>query len=782
MELSLKQFCSLCQNTIRNDRIYFSCNHLICLHCFPFILLNIIASNGIKNDFFESTRTQFSCIICKNGQTNLPFDQISKHFTELSNEKAFRKISKIQICERCEENPAIQYCRTCKFNFCRKCLNSVHETRAFKNHQIENCQIKKILNKCLCGENIEHFCLECLLGICEFCLNKEHNNHKKTSYQKFVSKCKEIINLDAAKQSLLTLLGDFSIFRNDFMKSLNISLKKEHEESDKLFDNIFNLLKNLQAKYANNLSIRKKNLEAKFSLIHSSLLTLYDEIERKENLIPNKLYQFCHFFEIKQKFQLKNFDFVQNHQLKEIIQILEQDNRHFLGDGQIKANSLPTEGYFHSHLINKDDYVYSKCYENFKSNPVELFDKQQGVLLEKENFIPIWPKSNVSCSFFLNNKTFLAWAGGIVDGNKWKGPIIFYDLSNRKREIELQEYNSSNFLSTVISTYPKYGFEPKRWLFSGDNDGVLRIYDLTSQLQPFSQVHKIETNLGKAILSAIIFDDRFNEIEGNQSAKNKIYAFITFDDGNLPIRMYSFIENEGNYNNNNSNWEIYTEIPNPLKKECFTINFFHDEELLKTWIFFGFCFNIINYDLKANKWGEKQFKTSDNVTSIQFLFRERKLLESVRNRKNQSQFERFLIYTCWYNNTIVVADINTGDISRKVELLNVESINDICLWNNNKFGGSNNNTSNNNNAGLENYLIVVTQNQNSIKILNFEDLSILHCKELVESKGKMIIIPTNVIKVLTKGNDDKDFKEGLIYFQTTVEFKDKENRQIILFE
>ena len=67
-----------------------------------------------------------------------------------------------------------------------------------------------------------------------------------------------------------------------------------------------------------------------------------------------------------------------------------------------------------------------------------------------------------------------------------------------------------------------------------------------------------------------------------------------------------------------------------------------------------------------------------------------------------------------------------------------------------------------------------------IKILDFEDLTIVKSKELDEAKGDIIIKPTNNIKVLINGNNEKHFKEGLVCFQWCG--KDDEYNKIILFE
>lgn len=775
MEPNIQLFCSLCQEPIKKNQIQFSCNHIFCFQCFPYILLNIIGTEGIKKDFFGAPKIEYSCMICRVGKALLPINLIANQNDVITDEEGVKNKEKNKLCERCMERASMKYCKNCKYNYCNECLNLVHGTNIFNEHEIEDFKEKIVICKCPSGRKLENFCIKCLVGICNFCSFVEHKDHKKIPYQLFKTKFEQI-DMNSPKKSIQKLIEDFAEIKENFEDILDISSRKQDKEFYDLLKEIRNSLTKLEMSHAENLINSKKTLETKFSLIFSTLLKLNEELERNLDLNANKIYQLCNFFLFPQEFIVKNFEIsLNNDKLKNIlkkISILEQNMaklpfNHFNFDGddvKIRANNIvvpSTQSYFNSRFLNKNDYIYSEFYENFKSDPIELIHKlKEGFLLEKGNFVPRWIKSNVSCSFILNNKTFIAWA--VKNRNSY--PILVYDLSNKRREFFLND--NSNFTISILSKYPKYSLEDTRWLFSGDNSGVLRIYDLNSKLKPYTLIHKIEANLGKGILSAIIFKDKFNEIQETNFPKKMIYALISFNDQNLPIKMYSF--NEGN-NNNDSKWEFFREIVNPLKQECYTLNFFHDEDLLKTWIFFGFGFSFIkNYQLKSNKFGDIRFQTENHVTSIQFIFRERKLLGNI------NKFERYMIYTQSSINMIVVANIDDGIIIKKVALENVEFINDLCIWNNNDDKNGNNN------LGSKNYLIVATNNENSIKILNFEDLTVLKSVKLDKNKGDTIIHPTNLIKVLRKGTNKNELKEGIVYCQYC--YKDDEYKKIILFE
>ena len=278
----------------------------------------------------------------------------------------------------------------------------------------------------------------------------------------------------------------------------------------------------------------------------------------------------------------------------------------------------------------------------------------------------------------------------------------------------------------VISTYPKEASpDSKQWLYSGDDSGVLRVYNF-DKYKKFEEIHVIMCNNGKKILSAIIFEDRFNEIANANSDEN-VYVMISFFDENLPIRIYRFKKFEKG--------QLIREIKNPVNRFCFTLNFYHDKSVSKSFFFMGFSSSFIKiYDLKSNDWLAQQFESKNAVTSINFIF---------RKTVKQEKMERILIYTQRNNNLIMMANIDTGAIMKQNALPKINHICDLCVWDDN----------------VNNYLIVATREQNSIKILNF-DLDVLKSIETGNFSW-----PINLLKVFLKDQKTEKIKTCFVSLQ-----------------
>ena len=262
---------------------------------------------------------------------------------------------------------------------------------------------------------------------------------------------------------------------------------------------------------------------------------------------------------------------------------------------------------------------------------------------------------------------------------------------------------------------------------TGDNSGVLRIFELAKE-SFFKEIEKIETK--KAILSAIIFDDKFIEIIDSKKGKDDVigtYAMISFADlQNSPLRIYKL--------NGTEKGQLIREIPNPVNQYCYTNNFYHDEIRWKTCLFFAFDSSFVKmYDLKSGAW-IKEFKSETNVSSINFIIR--------NNVKNIVKIERFIVYTQG-NNSIIIADIDNGTIIKQVNLTNIWKVRDLCVWDPLK----------------NNFLIIAAQNQNSLKILN-QDLVVIASKEATTNS-----VPHNLIKILKKDQKTKKIKECIVLCQ-----------------
>ena len=313
-----------------------------------------------------------------------------------------------------------------------------------------------------------------------------------------------------------------------------------------------------------------------------------------------------------------------------------------------------------------------------------------------------------------------------------------------KREESLPN-DIDNIYLNFVSVFPRENnkeYDGNHLLYSGDKNGVLRIYEIEETENPkFQLKSKLQTN-GEAILSAMIFFDKFGELSKDEDKifrpeKLKTeefwgfcYILITTNDKSIFLYRYT-----------NKKWLLHSRITNPFNEKCLTINYFHDEKLNETRFFFGFSsYCIAKYDIKDNSLGKTEFITRNGVSSISFVF---------KKQENQDT-ESFLIYTQRDCNSLIIGNVNTGKIARKVDLPNVKQIYDCCVWN----GSSEKNGENASNSKI--YLILSCEGEiHSIRILDFDGLGILYVKEMVER-------PVNSVKVLMRVNDHAEYNEGLV--------------------
>ena len=67
-----------------------------------------------------------------------------------------------------------------------------------------------------------------------------------------------------------------------------------------------------------------------------------------------------------------------------------------------------------------------------------------------------------------------------------------------------------------------------KWLYCADDSGIFRKFDL-SKKNKFKKILKIETNLKKGIFSAIIFEDKFQNISKNEKNEFAYVALAFYD-------------------------------------------------------------------------------------------------------------------------------------------------------------------------------------------------------------------------------------------------------------
>ena len=329
---------------------------------------------------------------------------------------------------------------------------------------------------------------------------------------------------------------------------------------------------------------------------------------------------------------------------------------------------------------------------------------------------PSWGKSNFSTSFILDGETFLIFPGY----RKGEGYFIhIYNLFTMKKQLSIK--GEKNTKINLLSHYPKQNRQRysqifnsnKSFVYWGDTSGVLTILGLSKQ-DKFKEIVKIHTKLGKDILSAVVFEDLYSEIppcQKNKLNKKGVYAILSFYDENAPLLMYR-IDVE------NSTGEIIKEIANPCKQQCFSMNFYYNEELNKCFIVCGFKGSVKIYDLSSGgQWFPKEFKTEFAYVSSLEIFQKKK----IKVKKDSQIFEMIKYYLfagLWKDkNNLMFCDLSEMKIISTISIPNIEYVFDISIWNNN------NDNENNNNKELA---LVACKNVNSIKLItNFENLKIL---------------------------------------------------------
>ena len=232
------------------------------------------------------------------------------------------------------------------------------------------------------------------------------------------------------------------------------------------------------------------------------------------------------------------------------------------------------------------------------------------------------------------------------------------------------------------------------------------------------------------------------------------FMHCSLNDASKDILMYKFY--------GNSEWQEFRKIKNPNNKSCFTINYYYDENLAKTMIFFGFSKDFVKiYSISENSWEtSKQFKTHGFVFSINFILgpqiNNNDSINKLEQISNSNVFknkivERFIIYTYKNNNLIILGDINTGAILKELNVPNVKCIRDLCVWRQ---------ISEINGQIRKTYLIAISEI--NVSIINFEDYSVVYSKDL-SFKENTSVIKTKV--VLDHGeNEQKEYKEAVVLF------------------
>ena len=314
-----------------------------------------------------------------------------------------------------------------------------------------------------------------------------------------------------------------------------------------------------------------------------------------------------------------------------------------------------------------------------------------------------------------------------------------------------QKGSEKNTIITLLSHYPKEKFlnSSKSFLYWADTSGVFTFSRLTKN-DKFKDINKIQTESGNAIISAVVFEDIYSEINQTKNMNNGVYAILSFYNANNSMLMYR-IDGE------NPN-EIVKEIDNPCKQKCFAMNFYYDENHRKCFIVGGFSGSVFILDIATGQWLPKEIKTElANISSLEILQKKTKV------KKSQFEIKYYLMIGLQSKkNNLMFCDLSEMRIISMISIPNIESVYDITILNNNEE-----------NRNKKELAVIACWNANSIKLVtNFENLEILDF-----SKDSGDLIPINVRKVLVKDKKNGILKEHFVILQSTL----KRKNQVLFF-
>ena len=766
MNQNLPIFCILCQEKLKIERIEFTCKHSLCFECLPYILYNHLQIMVLKNDMGFDIKARTSCLVCPKGKSTMSWDQLIMTVGRNTETRSQKSLDEGAAQKNSSSERKISLYEKCK-NSVKKLSNFFEENETIKNneelHNRSKSCFQNLLCKCSSNKMLEYFCLDCKIAICSLCCKSLHQEHNHVFLSDNIFK-NEKLNYQKASENLKNINLLFNDFQKSFLNTVHMIGQLEREKFNEICDELIFSINQLKKIKSQKFIEEYIQFKSHLSLIQNSIECLSQEIDKNQEIHPNKLFQinnFCDYEIFVEK--IKNICLKSNenqeiikvkNSIKEISAKLVEENifkpifQERVKKFPMYENTVMTDS--QSTQCSKTIETYSRASDSVGSNPIELL-KKNPTILEKGTFSPGYYKSNVTTSFIMGGENYLVWPGTYsspsinkkisfslenvnITPKNHKSEALknycclhIYNLTLRKKETILK-VNSSKL--NVISTFSN---DSKKWLYTADDFGVMRIYDIMNG-KNFKEIHKIETNSGKEILSAIIFEDKYKEINHNDKG---IYLLISFNDWKSPLLLYKLDIGKEE--------EIIREIRNPLKKSCWTLNFYHNQNISKTCIFAGFTSSFIKiYDIETNSWLSQQFETKAPVYSINFITGE-----------NEDYGTNFVVYTQG-NNLIIIANIDNGKIIKKINMPNSEVVFDLCTWNWLK----------------KIYFITTAQNKNAIKILDYDK-----SEPIVMSKETGDFLTVNLTKILINEPKTNKIQEIFVSYQ----YWNHSENQIIIY-
>ena len=765
----LEKSCLICQNTSHPEPanfIEFPCQHNVCFSCFPYIIYRKLETKGIQTSFFDQTQYNFECPICKKPENLLLPTKKMISFIQNSSitSSTLSDHGKKQLCEACLSNIANFCCIDCQNQiYCEECLDSIHKiNKKFKNHKINEINEKEKQSILFCGcsnrKEIEFHCQECRRTICKDCLKLEnHEFHKYVPLSHIFTKIKEI-DQKKVNNFLKNISMDIERFQTQYLKSYQQIVSDSILEINETFEAIIEKLKTFQNSLIDALNNQIMIIQDNFQLIKIGIEKMGKELENDEilmNLNPNK-YPFLieYFFGVDfNDIDNANFEIPQDVKMNKI-NIVDLEKIRNIFDDEIFKKTFKPSVLSHTDkgqmIIKKQNQNTFNHDRNFTSN-IETLIQNNPIIIEEGTFNPNYLKSCVSTSFTLDDETLLLWPGIDFIEDKAGSCIHVYNLSRMKKEYILKVISTKSLI-TVLSHYPKRTLPneidnlQKRFLFCATSD-TFTVFGLSGK-DKFKKILTIDSKSGERILSAVVFNDIFSEMEKFNKKSKDTYAILSFEDEKAPLQIYKI--------DGNKTVALMLEIANPCQTFCWSMNYYYNENLSKCFIVFGFRGCIKVYELATGTW-QKEYKTEDSdVLSLEIFQRKE------RKPNGQMAINYYLIVGLWgKNNNLMFCDLSNSGVISKISVPNTEYINDVSIW------------SCLNENGAQEFALAACENENSIKIFTkFRMLKVLYRFKLTQT-----FRPGNLRKVLVRDVITGLFKEHLVVLQ----WENTEKNSVLLF-
>ena len=620
MEQSKK--CHLCKSIPSNEKliINFSCKHVICVSCLPYLIFNLINEGPLLHEI-----KQCPCLVCGKGKTLITLDEILN-----LHPMALDSTPVAPLCGECKTQNSTYFCYMCQKHYCLKCF-SFHSGKFFQKHVVVTLEeMKEILNlHCDCSENKQaiFFCKECKIAICSNCLEKDHQNHETMKLDEIDHQSENLID---KKKILQQIREDLKTFHTDTLKSFKENIDDYDKEFSEWIEAITKSLKEIQKKNMEQAICSYQVLDDKFNLIEKCLYDLSEDLGKIDGLNPTKVFYMNNFF-------------------------LEEENSCLsLPDIQIERNDmLENLKITLNRILSKEITLPLRLSFKFleQEQVLKAFSRKPDVLEKRSFYAYGWKKSGISAIFKFEKEAYLVTP---LSKNQEFYPMQILNLKNKQKQIFK---GSGNYISAISAFFDEN--LQKNWIIVGDAGGVLKIFDVGKK--PFKEIKALKLVNGKGIACVEAFRDKFSEIY-NDSDKN-VYGVVAFLESCEFFGIYDL-----------ENGSLARLIENSGSNLCLSLNYFHDENKENTLLFFGCAKGFVKlYELKSKKL-TNSFPVTSPVTSLQY-FTANKIIYSQRNsntitianietekifRKEQISDFSEIYDVCLCNELIIVAGLSNN--------------------------------------------------------------------------------------------------------------------------